>query len=76
MQIVPTKDPSAKRDGDTITVELQKDVSLSLTLNQALRLYHTVKWQAVLMLDETAKHEPEDAQVITFPVHATRRAAQ
>ncbi|MEM1051148.1 MAG: hypothetical protein AAGI28_03550 [Pseudomonadota bacterium] len=76
MQIIPTKKLRAKRDGETISVELQKDVSLTLTLEEAIYLFQIVRNQAFKALEETTSREPEDAQVIAFPVHATRRAAQ
>lgn len=75
MQIIPTKELRAKRDGDMISVELQKGVSLTLTLDQGIYLYQGVQRQVVAMLNDTAQREPKDAKLIAFPVHATRRAA-
>lgn len=75
MEIMPTKELRAKRNGDMISVELQKGVSLTLTLDQGIFLYQGVQRQVVAMLNDTAQREPEGAKLIAFPVHETRRAS-
>lgn len=76
MQIIPTQDPTANRDTDKIVIGLGDNTSLALTLNQALHLHHRTRRVVHAMLAEVSQIEPPEAEVIKFPVHATRRAAQ
>lgn len=74
MQLIPTQAPTAKREGQSVIIDLGDNLTIRLTPHEAMRLAEFTRREASDAIDLTRYIEPTGAQVVAFPVHATRRA--
>ena len=74
MQIIPTHAPNAKLHGENIIVRIQDDVDIRMTLHEAMAFAQGIMARAREAIEESRYIEPDEAQIIAFPVHAARRA--
>ena len=74
MQIIPTIKPVAKMHGEDIVIPVQEDVTIRLSLNEAMSLAQSTMRQVREALETARFVKADEAQIIAFPVHAARRA--
>lgn len=74
MQIVPTHKPTANRDGESVVIDLGDSLSIKLAAHAAMYLAREAQREASDVINLARYIKPDSAQVIAFPVHATRMA--
>lgn len=74
MLLIPTVNPRAKFDDEKLTVAIQEDVQLRMTLHEAINLAQSIMREVKPAIQASRYVEPKECAIIAFPTHATRRA--
>ena len=73
MLLIPTTTPNAKFANEQITVAIQDDIQLRMTLHEAVRFAQSIMTEAKNAIHASRFVEPELCEVIPFPSKLARR---
>ena len=74
MLLIPTVAPKANFANEHITVAIQEDVQLRMSLHDSINLAQSVMREARDAIQTSRFVEPEECAIIAFPFQAARRA--